>query len=292
MNLSKLYVAPIKSCKLVPRTELLVGSDGQIKHDHEYMIVEKSTLQQVGQKVSGGVGIAVPEIIQMDIRINCNGSLSLFHPHMGTEWIRVAPPTHNMNPLLNLKVWKNSISGREISFVVSEWITQLISHWRPGTYMLVKVDKKTRLHKYAGQPVGSVDSAPLLVCSQASLDYLNQQFSDGFSIGFEQFRPNIVVDQINLSMHAEDLWGSIRIGHHAEFEKIKLCARCVMIDIDQSTGRIFENKPVMSALRKYRLLRTENKPGIFFGVYHGVKKPGVIKIGDSIHVLPISEKAA
>jgi len=117
------------------------------------------------------------------------------------------------------------------------------------------------------------DSYPFLIIGQCSLDDLNSRLKDPISIN--RFRPNIVFT--GGKPFEEDQMDSFFINE-INFHGVKLCARCIMITIDQNT--IVKTKGPLKALAKYR--RRGND--VFFGQYLIHTGNGLISVGDKIDV--------
>lgn len=89
---------------------------------------------------------------------------------------------------------------------------------------------------HAGESLSLADAGPLLLCSQASLDRLNDSITLNHAdpVPMQRFRPNVVV--AGLEPFVEESWRSVRIGR-VDFRVTMHCDRCVMTMIDPPTGR-------------------------------------------------------
>jgi uncharacterized protein YcbX len=127
-----------------------------------------------------------------------------------------------------------------------------------------------------GQDVslGFVDSMPLHLVSQASLDDLNSRL-DG-PVEMNRFRPNLVVS--GGSAFQEDRWKRIRIGD-VRFRVARDCVRCQIPTIDQSTG--VKGIEPMETLGTYRA----GSLGVLFGRHLVHEGRGRIRRGDPVEVL-------
>ena len=104
------------------------------------------------------------------------------------------------------------------------------------------------------ETVSFADGFPLLLTSQASLDFLNSKMS--IAITQSRFRPNLVVEEAQ--PWQEDNWKRIRVGA-MEFEVVKPCSRCVIPTIDPSSLK--KQPEVFNTLKQYRSQGGE----VFFG---------------------------
>ncbi len=131
---------------------------------------------------------------------------------------------------------------------------------------------------YAGdsQLTSFSDAFPLLLIGSASLLELNRRLKTAGhgEIGWDRFRPNIVV--ATHEPHVEDSWAEFRMGE-AEAKGVKLCSRCVMTTVDQTTG--LAGKEPLKTLAQYRSMKNK----IMFG-QNVIAQQGTIRIGDAVSV--------
>jgi uncharacterized protein YcbX len=122
--------------------------------------------------------------------------------------------------------------------------------------------------------VSFADRFPLLLISEASLDYLNQHLSK--PIGMQRFRPNIVLS--GCEPFAEDSWQRIRIGD-IELDVTEDCARCGIPAINPETAR--PEKDVLSVLSRYR--RREQQ--VYFGQNLIHRQEGQLHLDAPVEIL-------
>jgi uncharacterized protein YcbX len=115
------------------------------------------------------------------------------------------------------------------------------------------------------------DGVPFLLIGRSSLDDLNNRLKDPLPIN--RFRPNIVFT--GGQPYQEDIIDSFTINNIA-FNGVKLCARCVMITIDQNNAS--GSKEPTKTLASYRL---KNKK-IYFGQNLIHSGTGQISVGDEL----------
>ena len=146
-----------------------------------------------------------------------------------------------------------------------------------------RLARKVRLVRFGGdqhRPVDSfwtgdehshthfADFGPMLVTTQASLDDLNQRRVErGLAVvEMNRFRANIVLGGIasDEAWH-EDQWGSLTIDNALVVDLIKPCARCKVIEVDQTTGES-TGDGVLESLAAFRRLKNRSgKLGVMFG---------------------------
>jgi uncharacterized protein YcbX len=76
--------------------------------------------------------------------------------------------------------------------------------------------------------------------------------------------------------HVEDSWAEFRMGE-AEARGVKLCSRCVMTTVNQTTG--LAGKEPLKTLSQYRSMKNK----IMFG-QNVIAEQGTIRIGDTVSV--------
>ena len=131
-----------------------------------------------------------------------------------------------------------------------------------------------------GQLTSFSDAFPLLLIGSASLLELNRRLKTvgQLEIGWDRFRPNIVV--ATDEPHVEDSWAEFRMGE-AEAIGVKLCSRCVMTTVDQTSG--MTGKEPLKTLAQYRSMKNK----IMFG-QNVIAQQGTIRVGDTVSVKRIA----
>ena len=144
----------------------------------------------------------------------------------------------------------------------AEWFSSLVGH---SMRLLVDVDEGA---------VAFADAYPLLLTSRASLDDLNRRLRT--PVPMDRFRPNVVID--GPPAWNEDTWASLRIGD-VLLEVAKPCARCVVVNTDQTTGA--RDPEPLKELAKFRLAPGQ---GAMFGVNANHDGPGTLRVGDPVTI--------
>ncbi len=157
-----------------------------------------------------------------------------------------------------VKVWKDRCAGLDQGEAAAEWLSAVLGE--PVRMVRVPEQPCRRADStYAAThpaPISFVDGFPILVCSQASLDLLNERLPT--ALPMNRFRPNLVL--AGLEPFAEDRIESLRIGA-VRLRLVKPCTRCVIPSKDQRTGVSgVDPLPVLRTFRYDRTLR-----GVTFG---------------------------
>lgn len=172
-------------------------------------------------------------------------------------------------------VWADELEARLAPDEVNSWLSRQFGQPLRLAYYPEDAQRPVDpVYAPQGQYVSFADGFPVLLISQASLDWLNERLPE--PVPMDRFRPNIVVD--GAKPHAEDSWRRLRIGD-AEVSLVKPCSRCAIPSIDQSTA---ERDPHISrALASYR--RSEGE--IYFGMNGLAQAGSVFRVGDKVQVI-------
>jgi len=129
------------------------------------------------------------------------------------------------------------------------------------------------------------DTAPLLILTTASLEYLRGKYPEGrFEV--RRFRPNIVLESTdNTSGFVENEWigKTLSIGKDVRLRVANPCSRCVMTTLPQ--GDLPRDPEILRAIAQYTPKLNFGKHGELganLGVYCVVEHGGRIKRGDGV----------
>jgi uncharacterized protein len=182
--------------------------------------------------------------------------LATVRPELHEDGLRL-----DFGGLADLDVRSSEFSER---LVVDVWGERVAGRAAPATLTAPAVDYLgTHLRLVALDSAAErsfADSRPVLVASTAMLA--------GLGVGMERFRPNIVVD-------GPESWGALQ-GKDVRLERDKLCGRCEVTTIDQSSGERRGPEPLRTL--------TERFEGNF-GVYCRVTRAGRIRRGETLQAL-------
>ncbi len=264
MQLSALYVYPIKSCAALVLDRVDVEPRG-LAHDRRWMIVDSDGRFLTGRQL--------PRLVLLCATPTTSG-LRLHAPNV--DPIEIARPTADA-VRRRVTVWDDTVDAPDAGDAVARWL----SAWLGRTVRLVFMDAPaTRAvspnHAQPGDEVSFADGYPLLAISQASLDGLNVRL--GPPLPMLRFRPNLVIE--GTTAHAEDAWRRVRVGD-VEFEAVKTCVRCVFTTVDPERGEFDPRGEPLRTLKTYR--RSER--GITFGMNLIARGSGTLRIGDAVTVL-------
>lgn len=259
-----IFVYPVKSCAGIQMDAARVSATG-FEWDRRWMVVGED-----GRFVSQREH---PRLALVRTRI-AGDSLVLSAPVLADLEV---PLQGRSEPSIRVTVWRDECDAIDEGPAAASWFTD---HLGSGARLVRLADDDARpLGTTAAQPgdrLSFADAYPFLLLSQGSLQRLNTQLN--LPVPMDRFRPNIVVD--GCGPHAEDEWGSVRIGD-VEFAVVKPCSRCVVTTTNQQTGE--RGREPMQTLATYRLQDGQ----VLFGQNLVHRGPGTIHVGDRVEVLEL-----
>ena len=267
-TLASIHIYPVKSCAPVTLEQSVVEGRG-LECDRRWMIVDAD-----GRFVTGRQQPRLTLIVAL-----AGGSvLHLAAP--GLPPLRVESPEAS-GARVETAVWGARVTPLLASDAAHAWVSAFLG----APHRLVHMDAEcTRAvkAKYDGiygeddDEVSLADGFPVLLISQAALDYLNARLAS--PIPMLRFRPNLVV--AGTAAHAEDGWKRIRVGA-VEFDVVKPCTRCVFTTVDFERGVFDPGGEPLRTLISYR----RNADGVSFGQNLIPRGRGAIHCGDVVEVL-------
>lgn len=258
VQVAGLFVYPVKSCAGLARPSVKFGERGPIG-DREWMIVD-----------AGGRFLTQRE----------RPELALIRVAFGQERLTLRTPAGECRvPLrakpglkIDIQVWKHLGPALD----AGEGAAALLSEFLKIPARLVRLAPEHERRSKSGSELSFVDTAPVLVVSEASLELLNRKM--GTPLPMDRFRPSIVLH--GGEAHQEDGWTGIRIGS-VELRRMEDCTRCAITTVDQKSGVRLGPEP----LKTLATYRRNEKNEVRFGAYYDVTISGAIKLGDKVSPL-------
>lgn len=261
MEISQLFIYPIKSLGGISLSSSLVEERG-LQYDRRWMLVDENNVF-MSQRTRPLMAAFEVSIINSAIRVINS---------QNQEWIDI-PVIPESKLIKTVQVWDDTIDAQEVSPKLNEWFSDQMNMEANLVYQkedsIRSVDKK---YAVTGREHTSFsDGYPILIISEASLDYLNEFCNE--KIEMKKFRPNIVIKYCEPFF--EDNLKEIKVGD-TKLKIVKPCARCQMPTLDYKTFQ-FSKEPTLtlSKIRKF-----DNK--ILFGQNVVVHQTGNIRVGDII----------
>lgn len=257
-QVNELYIYPIKSLAGIA-VESAKAEEMGFENDRRWMLVDENNLF----------------ITQRE-----NPILSQFYPKINEDSIEISfgEATHEfaikdfLNQPIFSHVWDDKSTVVEVSKATSKWFSDAVGF----TCKLVKIiNKGDRKHSSSSLNrtlnVSLADGYPFLLIGSKSLDFLNEKLKE--NVTMKRFRPNIVIGS-HLA-HEEDDFNTFSIGK-VQFENVKLCSRCVMVNNNPDTGIVL--KEPLKTLSTYR--NVDN--AVYFGTNIICLNEGVVTVGDRL----------
>ena len=262
-QITQLHVYPIKSLGGIALSKATLSPRG-ILHDRRWMLTTPNG-HFITQRTH-------PTLAQFRLQFQPNGLL-VQHPNANTSiLVPFELPPHR--PIIDVIIFKDNCEATVAAEEINEWFSRVIGE---EVLLVYQHDQSIRpLKNHPGYEVSFSDGQQFLFIGEASLAQLNTRFEAPFPMN--RFRPNIVFS--GGSPHVEDHWRHIKI-QEAELEYTKLCGRCKVVTIDQSTA-IVGKEP----LRTLATYRTEGKKVFFGSQFKWLSSTyNTIAVGDQIEVL-------
>jgi uncharacterized protein len=139
-------------------------------------------------------------------------------------------------------------------------------------------DPQARRARFDGgdSAVNLADDLPLLITTEASLEALNSQLSNG--VPMDRFRPNIVI--ADTPAWDEDHWLRLRVGG-CILRVTQKCTRCIIVTINPKTARRPNKTEPLRTLARLR----KHTGAPTFGVQAVIEQTGSISAGDTCEIL-------
>ncbi len=254
--LTGIYIYPVKSCGEISLEQINGNSTG-LEGDRQWVFVGGGD-NVLTQRDYPSMALVKPTLLNEP-----GFKLKLEAPNMPPIKVEHIEGKSNLK---EIELWSNFRTGFDQGDAISQWMSDYLKTEARLLYTMPK-----------GQEEGSnryVDCCPLLVISQESLDDLNSQLDQ--PVKMSRFRPSLVVR--GLGEFGEDRAESLCVGE-IELSGMKLCGRCVMINIDQEKGVLTGSEPLRT-LSKFR------KEGgkVMFGRYFESAAPFTFNVGMEVSV--------
>ena len=263
-TISQLYIYPVKSLGgfEVQSAQL---TDRGLQYDRRWMLVDSNNNFLTQRKHS------IMSLLQVAID---KEKLIIYHKSDVTDTISIdLQPA----PIATIKVivWDDECQAQYVSEEADEWLSAKLKMPCRLVYMPESEKRKVdERYAHKDEVTSFSDGYPVLIIGQASLDDLNKRMPK--PLPMDRFRPNIVFT--GGLPYDEDTMEHILVNN-IDLYGVKLCARCVLTTINQTTA-LKANEP-LKTLASYRM--KNNK--IYFGQNILYKQTGNIKVGDVIETV-------
>ena len=265
LQISELYVYPIKSLGGIAVKQAIITDRG-FQHDRRWMLVDVNnrflSQREIAAMALLKVNITV-DGLQVINTINQNIIHLPFLP-LKSEFIEVA-------------IWDDICSAQLVSNEADNWFSVALGIECRLVYM---PDDTRRLTDGRYSPADNItsfsDAYPFMMIGQASLDDLNSRLA--IPLPINRFRPNIVFT--GGYPYQEDIIDRIIINN-IPFNGVKLCARCNIPTIDQTTG--IASKEPTKTMASYRA----KNHNVYLGQNLVHSGSGTISVGDELSIISV-----
>jgi uncharacterized protein YcbX len=284
--ITALFVYPVKSCRAIAMTDVLIERDG-LQWDRRWMVVDAQG-NAVSQREYPSMARIEPTLGADALHLRVDGA--------GTALtLPFETPAHAAR--VPVSVWSHGLQALDEGDDAARWFSDAIG----APVRLVRfADDVTRLAsrkwtKDLDAPTRFNDEFPLLVTAEASLADLNGRLgAKGVSpLPMSRFRPNVVLG--GTEAFDEDFAGTLSIGAadgdgaraNVVLRAVKPCARCQITTLDQSSGLTDPRWPhePLDTLAAYRA-NPKVDGGLTFGqnaiVVEGVGRR--LRVGDTVEL--------
>ncbi len=260
-SISGLTVYPVKSARGIPLSLAVIEKRG-LSLDRRWMLVDENRLFLSQRRI--------PRLALISLRIQ---SESLVAHIPGREGISL--PKNPSGELIRVRIWDDEVDAIDLGSDTAGWFAAYLGVQCRLVYMPEQTVRPLKRRVTGGNDQTSfADAYPLLLISEASLDWLNGRLKD--PVPMDRFRPNIVVR--GCEPFEEDRWRIVRVGH-VTLHVVKPCARCVVTTVDQETGLTAEEP--LATLSKVRRFGND----VLFGQNCVPHEGGTVHVGDPVEVL-------
>lgn len=211
MKVTRAFIYPVKSLRGVEVSSLELDALGPVG-DRRWMVVDENG-RFVTQRSVPAMATIQPSLINGGVRLN--------------DFVVEVPN----GPRRKITVWSDSFDALDAGDDAAKWLSDQLETNVRLVYFAPDVRREVDTRYAADAQTSFSDGYPLLITNEASLDALNEKLPS--PIPMERFRPNLVVRSENA--WDEDHWKQLIIDG-VQFDGVKPCARCVIINTDQRTG--------------------------------------------------------
>jgi hypothetical protein len=262
MRVSDIIIYPIKGCRGYSLNSVEVTTMG-LTGDREFTVVHDGAWANQKQ---------IPDLFKIDVTWQ-GTDLVLKFPDR-PDFILATESTGAESPLT---VYGQAVPVVDMGDNVADWLATGLGHSVRLVRAKSPFDWYIPLEDFAkvhGRKQSKfVDTSPVLMTTEASLEDLNQRLKSPISM--DRFRANIVL--ADLPAYRENELEVFQFPH-LKLDQVAPCERCTVVTLDQSTG--VRTKEPLLTLSGYRRRPNDYAGGIVFGAYLTAAQAGCLTVGD------------
>lgn len=281
-EISDLWCFPIKSCGPIIMKEIDCGTLGASNaghlRDRVFMVARLN-----GEAVTART---YPKMVRIFPKI-VDDCLTVSAPDM-KDLVLSIEGLYKLQDKIKVSIWRDEANCIDCGDEAAQWFSKCILGkdegfrfvFYPSNKPKPEIKNKNYLFEQADQiDTGALhDETSFMLMNQGSFDDLNKKIEK--SVGALQYRPNFVVK--GAAAWEEDSWKWVKIGKTI-FKNVQPCTRCILTNIDPSTG---ERNPQMEPLKTLKTFRNFEKiaSSPVFGIHLGLRTAGKVRMGDQVYV--------
>lgn len=233
MKIEELNIYPLKSARSQKTNKLVISHEGPVG-DRQWMLVD-----QEGKFLSQR---NLPRLATVEVFFEESALTIGFQK----TFFKISANSSFKRPL-KVQIWNDSVEAALEPDLYSQALSQYLGvNCRLVRYAPYSQRRVRSLSPDWKPEVRFADGRPLHIVNLKSIEDLSLRV--GQEIPRDRFRANVVV--AGQVPYEEDQWKRIRIGE-VVFSQPKPCARCVVLNIDQSSGQLSGAEP-LKTLQSYR----------------------------------------
>lgn len=262
MRVSDIIIYPIKGCRGYSLKRVEITSMGLIG-DREFTVVDEGAWANQKQ---------IPHLYKIGAMWQ---GANLILKYSGRDDFTLAMDSNGAESPLT--VYGQAVPVLDMGDGVANWLSaclgrtvRLVRAKAPFDWYLPLQDfAKVHGHKQTK----FVDTSPVLMTNQVSLEDLNQRLKNPVSM--DRFRANIVVTELQAY---EENDKRVFQFPQLKLDQVAPCERCTVVTLDQTTG--VRTKEPLLTLSGYRRRSNDYAGGIVFGAYLTAAQAGFLRVGD------------
>ena len=253
LELTRLFIYPLKSAQGIEVACAQVIERG-LEHDRRFMLVDPAGNLMTARQQA--------KLLTVSTRVEPE-HLVLNAPAMPELRVPLRPE----GPERQVRVWADWMLGLDVGPEASAWFSELFSSSLSLVWMPDRAERRMN-PGFGPSRLSFADGNPLHLIQESSLSDLENRV--GIPLGVERFRPNLVVR--GMDAYAEDGWSKLQLGT-LELKVHEGCARCMMVNLEPSTGGIH-----LEPLRTMAGYRRQGKQ-VLFGQHLHALTLGELRVG-------------
>ncbi len=263
MKIEELNIYPLKSARSQKLNKLVITQEGPVG-DRQWMLVD-----QEGRFLSQR---KLPRLASVEVFFE-ESSLTI---GFQKTFFKISTNSSFKRPV-KVQIWNDNVEAALEPDLYSQALSQYLGmNCRLVRYAPFSQRRVRSLSQDWKPEVRFADGRPLHLINTKSIEDLSSRL--GQEVPRDRFRANVIF--AGNAAYEEDLWKRIRLGE-VIFSQPKPCARCVVLNIDQSIGQLTGAEP-LKTLQSYR---PKTEAGPTFGALWIPENVGTIRESDVLEVL-------